>query len=118
VGTETYELHYNSADLGLAATFHDNISGAFINSVTGETITANAHKTVFRDLATPGDSSTGTTTVTGAANISTGQSFGLLSHDVGKVVFDPSGNILYEAGPHDQLDNFPGFFQAVCTALS
>jgi hypothetical protein len=117
-GTTTYEVHFNSAGLGLEAAFHVNSPETFINSVTGKTITGNGYFTFTSDLATPGDESTQTGTYTGAVNISTGQSFGLVSHDVGKVVFDPSGNILFEGGPHNILDNFPGFVQAACAALS
>lgn len=116
--TVTYEEHYNSAGLGLEAAFHYQVFGMFINSVTGNSVTSNAHYTVTADLATPGDLSTQTTTLTGALNISTGQGFGLVTHDVGKIVFDPTGTILFEGGPHNQIDNVLGFFQAVCTALS
>jgi hypothetical protein len=41
-----------------------------------------------------------------------------VAHDVGKVVFDPSGNILFEGGPHNSLDNSSAFVQAICSALS
>lgn len=29
----------------------------------------------------------------------------------------PRGGLLFEAGPHDQFDNFPGFVDTVCAAL-
>jgi len=117
-GTATYELHYSSAGLGLEARVLTNIQGTFINSVTGQTIGNDAHFSSTSDLATPGDPSTATVTITGAFGIATGQSIGLVAHDVGKVVFDPSGNILFEGGPHNSIDNFPAFAQAICAALS
>jgi hypothetical protein len=117
-GTLTFQALYNSDGLSLEGVFHFDVPGTLINSLTGKTITGNTHDTDTVDLATPGDLSTATETFTGAFNISTGQSFGLVSHDVGKIVIDPSGNILFEGGPHDILNNFPGFVQAVCAALS
>jgi hypothetical protein len=117
-GTATYELRYNSAGLALEARILRNSQGTFINSVTGKTIGNDSHFSATFDFATPGDPSTVTVTLTGAAGIATGQSIGLVAHDVGKVVFDPTGNILFEAGPHNSLDNFPAFVQAICAALS
>ena len=117
-GTATYALHYSSAGLLLEVRVLRNIQGTFINSVTGKTIGNDAHFSSTADFATPGDPSTATVTLTGANGIATGQSIGLVAHDVGKVVFDPSGNILFEGGPHNSIDNFPAFVQAICAALS
>jgi hypothetical protein len=117
-GTETYQEHYNSSGLGLEATFHIVSPGTFINSATGKTITSSQYFTINADLAIPGDLSTQTTTLTGALNISTGATFGLVGHDVGKITFDPNGSLLFEAGPHNSFDNFPAFAQAICAALS
>lgn len=117
-GTATYELHYSSAGLELEGTLLTNSQGTFINSVTGKTIGNDAHFSSTADFATPGDPSTATVTITGAFGIATGKSIGLVAHDVGKVVFDPSGNILFEGGPHNAIDNFPAFVQAICAALS
>lgn len=117
-GTNSFRLHYSSSGLALEGTFHVNSQGTFINSMTGKTIGNDAHVSQTFDFATPGDASTVTATLTGAAGIATGKSIGLVAHDVGKVVFDPSGNILFEGGPHNALDNFPAFVQAICAALS
>ena len=117
-GTIRYELHYNSAGLLLEAKILRNSQGTFINSVTGKTIGNDSHNSTTLDLATPGDLNSATATVTGAIGIATGQSIGLVAHDVGKIVFDPSGNILFEGGPHNSIDNPPAFVQAICTALS
>ena len=117
-GTTSFRLHYSSVGLALEGTFHVNSQGTFINSVTGKTIGNDAHFSQTFDFATPGDPSTATRTITGAFGIATGKSIGLVAHDVGKIVFDPSGNILFEGGPHNALDNFPAFVQAICSALS
>ena len=116
-GTETYREHYNLAGLGLEAGFHVASPGTFINSVTGKTITSNAYFTITANLAVPGDLTTQTTTLTGVLNISTGATFGLVGHDVGKITFDPNFNRLFEAGPHNSFDNFTAFAQALCNAL-
>jgi hypothetical protein len=116
--TTTYELWYNADGLATRGTFHSNLSGTFINSVTGSTITADAHQTETVNFSTPGDLSTATRTLTGAVSLSTGQGFGLVTHDVGKITLDGSGNLLFEGGPHDQFDDFPGFVNAVCSALA
>jgi opacity protein-like surface antigen len=117
-GTATYELRYNSAGLALEARILMNSQGTFINSVTGKTIGNDSHFSLTFDFARPGDPSTVTVTLTGAAGIATGQGIGLVAHDVGKVVFDPSHNILFEGGPHNSIDNPPAFVQAICAALS
>jgi hypothetical protein len=116
--TQTYELRYNSAGLGLEEVSHDNFPRTFVNSVSGKAIAGNEHFTDTTEWATPGDLSTGTDTFTGAISVATGQHFGLVSHDVGKVVFDPNGDIIFEGGPHDATEDFPGFVQAICAALA
>jgi hypothetical protein len=116
--TTTYQLRYNADGLATQGTFHSNAPATFINSVTGTTITANSHQTETVNFSTPGDLSTATRTVTGAAALSTGQGFGLVTHDVGRITVDATGNILFEGGPHDQFDDFPGFVSAVCSALA
>jgi hypothetical protein len=117
-GTVTFELRYNSAGLALEGTLHQNSQGTFINSVTGKTIGNDSHSPTTFDFATPGDPRTATATITGVLGIATGQRIGLVAHDVGKIVFDPSGNILFEGGPHNSIDNPPAFVQAICGALS
>ena len=117
-GTVTYELRYNAAGLGTEGTFHENVVGTYINSVTAKTITNNGHATVVDIFGTPGDQSTVTQTLNGLLGIATGRQFGLVGHDVGTITFDPNGNILFEGGPHNSIDDPAGFAQAVCTALS
>jgi hypothetical protein len=116
--TTTYELWYNAGGLATKGTFHTNAPATFINSVTAATITASIRQTETVNFSTPGDLSTVTRTVTGAATLSTGQGFGLVAQDVGRITFDASGNILFEGGPHNQVDDFPGFVNAVCSALA
>jgi hypothetical protein len=117
-GKVTFELRYSSAGLALEGTFHQNSEGTFINSVTGKTIGNDSHSSTTYDFATPGDPTTATATITGVLGIATGQRIGLVAHDVGKIVFAPSGNILFEGGPHNSIDNTPAFVQAICGALS
>jgi hypothetical protein len=114
----TYELWYNPAGLGTQGTFHDDVTSTYINSVTGTTITANTHSTRVATFGVPGDRTTLTRTTTGAMNISTGTGFGLVTHDVGRLTLDSGFDVTFEAGPHDQIDNFAAFVDAVCSALA
>jgi hypothetical protein len=116
--TTVYQLRYNPAGLGTEGTFHSNLFATYINPLNGTTIRADVHQTETVKFSIPGDLSTVTRTDTGAASLSTGQGFGLVTHDVGRITVDATGNILFDGGPHDQFDDFPGFVSAVCSALT
>lgn len=78
------------------------------NSVTGKTIEVRGDVTITIDLAT------GTFTETGLSLMSNAPGEGVVIHDSGKVVFDADGEIVFQAGPHDVLDD-P---ETWCNALS
>lgn len=78
------------------------------NSLTGTTIEVRGAFTIVIDLVS------GTFTETGLSLISNQPGQGAVIQDTGRVVFDSAGEIVFEAGPHDALDD-PGIF---CAALA
>jgi len=78
-----------------------NASGEVTNPETGQSVENPAHTTVFVDLVE------GTVAQVGLVFKATVPGVGVVFHDVGRVVFDAAGNLIFEAGPHDVL-NTPG----------
>ena len=73
-------------------------AGVVTNPVTGQSVENPAHTTTFVDLVD------GTETQVGLVFKSTVPGVGVVFHDVGRVVFDADGNVIFEAGPHDVLN--------------
>lgn len=73
-------------------------SGVVTNPVTGQTVRNPSHNTTFVDLVE------GTVTQVGLVFSVTVPGVGVVFHDVGRVVFDAEGNVIFEAGPHDVLN--------------
>ena len=75
-----------------------NQSGAVTNPETGESVENPAHTTVFVDLVE------GTETQVGLVFKATVPGAGVVFHDVGRVVHNAEGDLIFEAGPHDVLN--------------
>ena len=73
-------------------------AGVVTNPETGESVENPAHTTVFVDLVE------GTEAQVGLVFKATVPGVGVVFHDVGRVVFDAAGNLMFEAGPHDVLN--------------
>ena len=76
---------------------HSNFVGVVTNPETGATVEDIGHNTVMLDLVE------GTETTVGLVFSSTVPGVGVVFHDVGRLVFDAAGNMIFEAGPHDVL---------------
>lgn len=72
--------------------------GVVTNPVSGASVEDNAHQMVVVDLVE------GTETVVGLKFSSTVPGVGVVFHDVGRLVFDSNGEVIFEAGPHDVLN--------------
>ncbi len=72
--------------------------GVVTNPETGESVENPAHTTVFVDLVE------GTEAQVGLVFKATVPGVGVVFHDVGRVVHDAEGNLIFEAGPHDVLN--------------
>ena len=67
------------------------------NPETGESVRSPAHTTFSEDLVA------GTDTQVGLVFHATVPGVGVVFHDVGRIVSDAEGNLIFEAGPHDVL---------------
>ncbi len=74
-----------------------NFDGVVTNPETGQSVEDDAHTTIMLDLVE------GTETQVGLVFSATVPGVGVVFHDVGRVVFDADGNLIFEAGPHDVL---------------
>ena len=113
--TIRFTVFYNQEGNGTQGIFHESERGTLSNSVTGTSVPFEEDFTLTIMLATPGDFSTATFTYTGQVYTVTLPGSGLIVHDVGKAVFDANGNLIFEGGPHQLLDNQ---VQQLCAALS
>lgn len=77
---------------------HVTSGGTMSNAITGKSVPDASNFTVTTDLVT------GTRTFTGAVRVDTAPGVGVVFQAVGRVVFGPDGSLLFEAGPHDDLD--------------
>jgi len=86
-------------------------------TIANPTVSWISHLNYSTVLATPGDFSTATTTLTGLDSMANAPGFGLLFHQSGQVIQDSNDNLVSVHGPR-QLDlDFSASIQAVCTAL-
>lgn len=67
------------------------------NPATGASVRSPAHTTFVEDLVA------GTNTQVGLVFSATVPGVGVVFHDVGRIVNDAEGNLIFEAGPHDVL---------------
>jgi hypothetical protein len=82
-----------------------SLVGTFTNAVTRTTVPESAHFVITHTLLTPGDPSTDQATVTGLFAKVVLPGGGIILQDAGRVVFDPSGDITFEAGKHQFTDS-------------
>ena len=86
-----------------------NFVGTLTNVETGKTVSDRGHFTIIRDVAA------GTVTYVGLQyNLKVGGEQ-VAVRDIGRVVFDADGNVLFEAGPKDIVD---GGRAAICPVLA
>jgi hypothetical protein len=86
-----------------------DMRGSVTNSVTGKTVALRGHIQVITNVTT------GSTTFVGPVLMGNSQGVGSVIKDTGRIVFDPDGNIAFEAGPHDAIDTDGAVF---CSAVS
>jgi hypothetical protein len=99
--------YYDSEGSLLTRHFREWMTGSFTNPVTGKVATLVAHDTVMHRLATPGDVTTGTESISGLQNRITGPDGNTILVDAGRVVLDEStGDFIASHGPHHFDDYF------------
>ena len=101
--------------------FREVFVGTFTNPLTNVSVDFVQADTVLHNLAVPGDTSTGTETITGSTRFSLPEG-GVVLIDAGRTVIDASdGTIRFEAGQH-HFDDYFGLgdtsaLQPLCDAL-
>ena len=102
VGTFTEDVrvttYFDKAGTPVRSQIKVNVAGVVTNPETGESVENPAHTTIFVDLVE------GTEAQVGLVFKATVPGVGVVFHDVGRVVFDAAGNLIFEAGPHDVLN--------------
>jgi hypothetical protein len=103
--------------------FREYLSGTLTNPSTGKVLQWSQHDTVIHNLAVPGDLTTGSIQMTGAAIRVYSADGGTVIADAGRVLVDAaSDTIVTSNGPHRFDDYFvrgnPDALAPVCAALS
>ncbi len=104
-------IFYDDSGNPVKVQVHIRLDAVETNVETGKSVLEHDVGTLVIDL------STGETTVLGPIRLKRPNG-GVLVIDVGKVVFDPAGNITFAAGPHPFFVTLGGdFAQLLCPAL-
>jgi hypothetical protein len=102
VGTFTEDVRvttfFDEAGTPVRAQITVNAVGVVTNPETGESVKNPSHQTIIVDLVE------GTEAQVGLIFKATVPGEGVVFHDVGRVVVDAAGNVIFEAGPHDVLN--------------
>ena len=102
VGTFTEDVRvttfFDKAGTPVRAQITVNFVGVVTNPETGESVENPSHQTIIVDLVE------GTEAQVGLIFSATVPGEGVVFHDVGRVVFDAAGDLIFEAGPHDVLN--------------
>ena len=104
----TTTTFYDEAGTALRTVSHIHADGTLSNPLTSKSIPDSGEFKVTVDLAT------GATTTEGKTNVATTPGDGIVYQVVGRLVLS-SGDILFEAGPHDDAD---GTYDALCGYLA
>ena len=111
---ETATTFFDQAGTPVRVQIKVNFVGVVTNPATGQSVENPGHFTVIVDLVE------GTEAQVGLVFKATVPGVGVVFHDVGRVIFDAAGNLMFEAGPHDVLntaDEHP-VRAAFCAALT
>jgi hypothetical protein len=106
-GIQTIQVLYDAAGNPIRIQVHGNIEGTV--SANGITLREIERGQIFIDLVE------GTDTEIGLLSRISLPGGGTVVAEVGRLVFDAEGNLIFEAGPHPALH---GDFAALCAALS
>jgi hypothetical protein len=103
---------YDSAGTPVKQVFHVHRVSTDTNSVTGKTLNSSADRIVTFDLIT------GTVSIDGQNDNTTYPGQGVVVQDVGKVILNADGTVIFEGGQHPNQvgDSFTG--ADYCSALS
>lgn len=107
-GRVTITTFFDNAGNPIRVKLHLPFHGTLTNEATGTSVSAAQDLTVFEDLEA------GTTTFVGVRFRVNFPGLGHVLLDVGRAVFDADGNVIFEAGPHQVINED---FEEFCAAL-
>jgi hypothetical protein len=106
-GQGRFEVFFDTSGMAVRVQVHADTTTVF--SANGRSVTAVGHANTKLDLVN------GTETDTGLIIRADQPTGGPLYLDRGRLVFDPDGNVVFEAGPHPSLH---GDFGGLCASLA
>jgi hypothetical protein len=98
---------YDADGFLLRRHFHEDVSGSWMNPVTGATALFAGGFTTLHELSVPGDVGSGTSQLTGSVRIYLPGGGTIVHGDAGRLVLDEgTGTVLAESGQHPFEDFF------------
>jgi hypothetical protein len=107
--TRVSTTFYDSEGNPIRIARHLTYVGTLGNPLTGRSLADEGNVLVTINLAA------GTTTFDGKGRVDTVPGLGVVFHVSGRMMFDAGGDLVFEAGPHDDLDNNLG---GLCSYLA
>jgi hypothetical protein len=107
--TRLSRTFYDNAGNPIRIARHLGYVGTLSNPATGKSLADEGNVLITIDLLA------GTTTFTGKGRVDTAPGLGVVFHVSGRMMFDAAGDLTFEAGPHDDLDNKLG---SLCSYLA
>jgi len=97
--TRVSTTFYNADGNPIRIARHLGYVGTLDNPLTGKSLPDEGNVLIMIDLVA------GTTTFDGKGRVDTVPGLGVVFHVSGRMMFDAGGDLVFEAGPHDDLDN-------------
>jgi hypothetical protein len=97
--TRVSTTFYDSNGNPIRVARHLGYTGTLTNPLTGKSLPDEGNVLITIDLVA------GTTTFDGKGRVDTVPGLGVVFHVSGRMMFDAQGDLVFEAGPHDDLDS-------------
>jgi hypothetical protein len=107
--TRVSTTFYNADGNPIRIVRHLRYIGTLGNPLTGKSLADEGNVLITIDLVAT------TTTFDGKGRVDTVPGLGVVFHVSGRMMFDAEGDLIFEAGPHDDLDNNLG---GLCSYLA
>lgn len=98
--TRTDTIFYDNSGQPIREVLHVEFTGTLTNPVNGKFVLDSGRRVSTFDLVTGAGSLSG-------SRVDTVPGLGIVYQESGRLVFDPNGDVSFEAGPHDGLDAAP-----------
>jgi hypothetical protein len=96
----TDTIFYGNSGQPIREVLHVEFAGTLTNPLNGKSVLDSGRRISTFDLVTGAGSSSG-------SRVDTVPGLGIVYQESGRLVFDPDGDVIFEAGPHDGLTEAP-----------